>query len=684
MLYLLRLKTILQYNWIYVLLLLIAIFFSYCFLNRGYSSLYHENEVLFTGTVLSTKLDGDKFTFLLKGKEKLICTYYLDKEEKVRYYDSFALGQKVQVTGKLSRPLHNTIPNTFDYHDYLKYQGIHYLVSVEKIEIMDTKISIFYMIKNALINYLKQFKSVSYLQMFILGNKNFLEEETYEQYQNLGISHIFAISGMHISLLIALLFKLLKKLREGMRYFIVIIFLLFYVFLTNYTASVLRSVTFFIFLYLNKKWSWNLKTISCYLLTISFLLFIKPAFLYDIGFRYSSLVSFSLVCYSSLLKGNYVVVLLKVSLLAFLFSLPITVTQNFEINVLSIFYNLLFVPLISFIVYPLNLLVFIVRPLDPLLYLLLQFIEKLAKCLPICSLIIPKFSWISIIFYYTNLFFFLKSYQKKYILFLIMFISVLKVIPMLNCSYLITFLDVGQGDCAIINYKGETVMIDTGGKVSFKEESWKKKKQYAMGKSILTYLKSKGITHLDYLILTHGDQDHLGEAEYLLKHFQVKNVILNKGEWNAAEKRIAKKAKIVTSYRGKIPLTFLDTGILYDNENDNSLLIHLRSDAYQFLFMGDASCKVEEDLIQKVNLKIDVLKLGHHGSKTSTGEVLLKSIEPKLAIISSGRNNRFKHPHQETLDILKKASVPYLNTQEMGSIEFIIKGTHLKKRFCIP
>ncbi len=504
MLYLLRLKTLLQYNIIYVVLFLIAITFAYSYLNQKNTSFYKESDTVFEGIVFSTKLEGDKFTFLLKGKEKLICTYYLKNESEVPTYGSFALGQKVRIGGSLTKPLHNTIPNTFDYHDYLKYQEIHYLVNVSKITIVEKKTSFFYSLKNTLIDYLREFKSAPYLQMFIMGNKNGLEEGVYEQYQHLGVSHIFAISGMHISLLTAILFKLLKKLKEGVRYFIVIVFLLFYLFLTNYTASVLRSVTFFIFLYLNKRLSWNLKTVQCFFLTVTFLLFIRPSLLYDIGFRYSSLVSFSLVCYSSLLKGNYILVLLKVSLLAFLFSLPITVNQNYEINLLSIFYNLLFVPLISFIIYPLNLLVFIIKPLDGLLFVLLQGIEKFAALLPVMNLIIPKLSWWVITIYYVCLYFFLKSYQKKYLFALLLLISFVKIMPIFSYTYTITFLDVGQGDSAIIKYRGETILIDTGGKVSYKVDPWKKKKQYSLSKNTIVYLKSIGVTHLDYLILSHG------------------------------------------------------------------------------------------------------------------------------------------------------------------------------------
>lgn len=213
-------------------------------------------------------------------------------------------------------------------------------------------------------------------------------------------------------------------------------------------------------------------------------------------------------------------------------------------------------------------------------------------------------------------------------------------------------------------------MIDTGGKVSFKTDAWKEKKKTYLTDNTIKFLKSIGSSKIDYLILTHGDYDHLGEAEHVVDNFKVLNIILNKGEYNNYEKKLLNKGiNITNKYQGKLNLQLLDTDILYDNENDNSIISFLNINNYKLMFMGDASIKVETDLLKKYNLSTNLIKVGHHGSKTSSDYNFIKSINPSIAIISSGRNNRYNHPNQETLDTLNKLKINYYNTQKSGTIK---------------
>lgn len=189
----------------------------------------------------------------------------------------------------------------------------------------------------------------------------------------------------------------------------------------------------------------------------------------------------------------------------------------------------------------------------------------------------------------------------------------------------------------------------------------------------------------------HGDYDHMGEAINLVDNFKVENVIFNCGEFNELEQDLIKvldKKKI--PYYSCIKeldidnnkLYFLNTKI-YDNENDNSNVIYFNYNNYKFLFMGDAGVEVEEDLIEKYNLQdIDVLKVGHHGSKTSSSKEFINEINPKYSIISVGKNNRYVHPNKEVLENLEESKI--YRTDQYGSIMFKIKNNKLKIETCAP
>lgn len=200
-----------------------------------------------------------------------------------------------------------------------------------------------------------------------------------------------------------------------------------------------------------------------------------------------------------------------------------------------------------------------------------------------------------------------------------------------------------------------------------------------------------GISSLSSMILTHGDSDHMMEASNFVNDFKVRKVIFNCGDYNDLENSLIdllRKKKI--SYDNCVKqvsfnesnLYFLNNKV-YDNENDNSIVIYTSISNYKFLFMGDASIKVEEDLIKKYNLNdVDVLKVGHHGSKTSSSEKFISTINPSYGIISVGKNNRYGHPNNNVLENLKSSKI--YRTDFDGSIIFKIYKDNLKIETCSP
>ncbi len=195
---------------------------------------------------------------------------------------------------------------------------------------------------------------------------------------------------------------------------------------------------------------------------------------------------------------------------------------------------------------------------------------------------------------------------------------------------------------------------------------------------------------------SHGDYDHMGEAINLVENFKVENfkvekVIFNCGEFNDLEKELIKvldKKKI--KYYSCIKELNIDNNKLYflqtkeyNNEYDNSNVIYTKLNGYKFLFMGDAGVDKEKDILGKyIITDIDVLKVGHHGSKTSSGKEFINEINPKYSIISVGKNNRYGHPNKEVLKTLNNSKI--YRTDQDGSIMFSIKNNKLKIKTCSP
>ena len=253
-------------------------------------------------------------------------------------------------------------------------------------------------------------------------------------------------------------------------------------------------------------------------------------------------------------------------------------------------------------------------------------------------------------------------------------------------------IDVGQGDSIVLisPQSRKATLIDTGGKKSVSYNEFPPN-EYHVSNNIITFLKSINISKINTLITTHGDYDHMGESLNIVNNFKVGDVILNCGSLNELEqelitlldKKHIKYSKCINQLDiSPIKLYFLNSG-KYDNENDNSNVIYLKYNEIKFLFMGDASIVVEQDLLSKYNLKdIDFLKIGHHGSKTSSSKEFITKINPKYSIISVGKNNSYGHPNKEVLSTLEYSKI--YRTDIDGSIVVKIKNNKFNIETCSP
>lgn len=243
------------------------------------------------------------------------------------------------------------------------------------------------------------------------------------------------------------------------------------------------------------------------------------------------------------------------------------------------------------------------------------------------------------------------------------------------------FIDVGQGDSSlIITPKGNTILIDAGDE--------------AHAKKVVSYIREQGIEKLDLVIATHPDADHIGGMDKVIKNFDIDvfampDVSAKTNQYKQIQRELkTKKMKATRLYQGDevqidddIDFEILSPvkGKKYDDTNEYSIVAKIVYKDTSFILMGDATMENEVDIINNVpDIDIDVLKLGHHGSSTSSSDYFITKTSPNIAIISCGKNNKYGHPHQEVMRVLKKHGVTPYRTDEMGDIVITSDGKEIK------
>ena len=240
------------------------------------------------------------------------------------------------------------------------------------------------------------------------------------------------------------------------------------------------------------------------------------------------------------------------------------------------------------------------------------------------------------------------------------------------------FVDVGQGDATLVINGEKTMLIDTG--------------DTDTEDRLIAYMKEKGITRLDYLIITHPHADHMGEAKDVLKNFPTQKIIMPKLPSDKTPTNFVyqKFLKEVNRQNLKITAAKDDSFSLgdcniqtftpkknYENLNNYSTIVKITDGKNKFLITGDCEKEEENDLLsQKFNLEADVLKAGHHGSYTSSSKKFLDKVSPGISVISCGEDNKYGHPHKETVNRLKKISQVYI-TKDDGSVIITSDGIKL-------
>ena len=669
-----KLRYILQSKYLIKILVFIFLIINIIYTNYyPFKSKYNFKENTFTGIITKYEAEENKIKIQIKGKEKLIINYHSTEPLNLSY------GDKILVKGTLSKPNKNTNFNTFNYQRYLYNKKIYYIVTATSIDKIANNKNYLYTIKNILYQRVSNLKSNKYIKTLLFCN-NTLDKEIKDSYRINGISHLFSVSGMHINIFINIIYLYLNKVtyNKKIKYLITDLFIIIYLILFP-SSSLLRTALTTIIFSINYILKLKIKKIDILLLTLLISMIINPFIIYDLGYIYSYIITFFLVLNTNTIKKkNHLQKTIYITILAFITSIPITIYTSYEINIISIILNIFLVPIISIILLPLTILTLIIPILDNILYPLTTIIETFSLSISkinITKIIIPKPYLLIIIIYYLILLLSHKYIKLKYLIPLI--ILIMYISPSLDNNLKVVMFSVGEADTHLIRfpYNKTNILIDTG------------ENQTKITSEIIPSLKSIGVKKIDYLIITHGDKDHLGGASSLINNFKVKKVILNCGTYNELEETLIKelKQKQIKYYNcikelniNNQKIYFLNTKE-YDNENNNSSVIYFTYNHIKFLFMGDAEKEKELDIIDKYNIKdVTFLKVGHHGSDTSSNKDFITIINPKYSLISVGKNNRYNHPKETVLNTLKKSQI--YRTDIHGSVEITInkKGYQIK------
>ncbi|MDR9415691.1 MAG: DNA internalization-related competence protein ComEC/Rec2 [Gracilimonas sp.] len=637
------------------------------------------------------------------------------------------LGDHISLSGTLIPISEKRNPKAFDYKSYLQSQGITAQVKAETLNGYTPNSRITEWIwwrEQALTLVEKNFneETAPIAKALLIGFKQDLDSDSKQAFARSGLSHIMAVSGLHVGFIVAPFWLIIpyfwtKKYGKILGLLSLVILLYCYAGITGFPSSVLRASVMAAFLTIGKLYNQLNNSVNFMAAAAIVLLIFNPNSLFDIGFQ----LSFSAVFIILLILPTIQTVLpywlrtrwygkpLMVVIISVVvqFGLyPLQVYYFGEISLVSPLANALFVPLLGIVV-PLSLTCLIITIIFPLLgyylnYPSLLFLEQMHSF--VTNAATWEWAWASASLGSNLIFLFwiflvagiaswyIPALRWKMLMgalaTLILIISIHTYDNFQSAKLRVTFFDVGQGDAALLKTpSGHHILVDVG--------VWSP--GFNSGKStIIPHLNANGVEKLDAVILSHPHADHIGGIIDLMEAIPI-NVIYNSGyEYDS---KLYKKY-IETAQRKDIPVKTLKAGdslaidpallmlvygpegqIFTSDPNEHSVVVEVIYGATEFLFTGDAGIHQEERILSTYGnfLDTDVLKVGHHGSRTSSGSAFLNQATPLFSIISLGKTNRFRHPHREAVNRLGQTDSELLFTSKEKAVIFASDGEQIER-----
>ncbi len=619
-----------KYKILIILMLLV-------FLNLTYKSIgINEGEYETQSIVKRAEFNSNKMIIYTEGKKLLILGNKIKDEGIYRLqYETIKFDNKTKESG-------------FNEHNYYMSKGYYSKAKIKSFEYVSHYKSLRYKLLDYIFNRIdgyKEEKGIVFSMLF--GAKKAMDREEINIFKGIGILHLFVVSGLHIMVISSSINKLLKliKVSKKIRDFVSVSFVLLLVYLTGFHISALRS---FIIILISKYEFYTLNkydNIEKLSLAVLILLIINP---------YNAL-SFSFIlgvlCYLAITERGIIYMYLIIA--------PILISMGFKYSVLYIITATVFTQIVSMLLpfllmsVILTPIIYLLRPIMKSLHIIVNYVYGAALIklevfpLNIYSMIV--FYSIVVLYYLSKesneLYLFYKNNKFKIVLLASVLIIASQAIYFNYISVGVHFIDVGQGDSAlIITSKGKSILIDTGDKTD-----------------ILSYLKNRGINKLDYVFISHFDKDHskmLDKLDY--NKLYVSHSVKSKKGFLVREGDIIQ----IDEYTFKI----VHPREISESDNKNSMCIYVYNKDSSFLFTGDIS----SEELEKFKWSADLLKFPHHGSKYSLNEEKLKLMGFDTCVISYGRNS-YGHPSKSVIDFLSKIGVSTYETMKYGSIHFKIR-----------
>lgn len=763
-----------------------------------------EANVQATGMIVSeVELDGDRAKFVLQSAQLVVNgeEYVLDRAEKFIVHVTLAAeeelfeakqwhrGLEIKLAGELFVPEEASNAGAFNYRMYLKQQGIHWLWKSKgssNVEMIKLARHISYMYHGidemrkklaAPLDDLFSSEESGYLKGLILGIRAELDPEQFRSFSTLGLTHILAISGLHVAVFMYMVTALLKLLRRSKEQIIysLLIAIPFYVALTGASPSVLRAGMMAMIGLIAARAGKLKDGLHIIAIVAALLVLWDPYMLHNVSFQLSFIVTLGLIIgvpaiqslFSTSTRWKWALDLLSITIVAQIISFPVTIYYFNQFHILSLLANFFLVPFISTVVMPLasiglllgHLSLTLAKPISSIVHwcnelsfdivALLGNVHQLHTIWATPSLIwiILWYSlWLAIFRYWKakhavaqaedrdmaddtepiNVIDEYKPIDYKqsdhwikrnvqplvYTLAVVLLVVYAYIPQLFNRTGTISFLDVGQGDASLIRTPtGKIILVDGGGTLKFGEqEDWKQRRDpFEVGKKVLLpLLMKRGVHHIDLLIISHLDSDHIGGLYEVVKQIPVKEIWWN-GSFDTTEdaeklfslimkKRIPLRTPLigesiaVDSYTQIVVLwPLLETPSHIEElkrQNDQSLVFLLTVYNSTFLYTGDIGKEAEERLVNMHAAKvkegqleplptISVLKAAHHGSRYSTDYSWLSYTQPSNTVISAGRNNRYGHPHPDVLERLSLYNSLVWRIDQQGEVMFKVKKDQL-------
>ena len=694
---------------------------------------------------MKVKADSDEISaFILKIKESDLfagCNLYNDVDIDLSELSRILYGRKISCTGSFEAFDGELNPGQFDAASYYKNEGYTGILNAENIRIVKEEESFspdiyLHRLNLAISDKYKKIlgdKNAGSLSAMVLGDKRGLDEEIKELYQENSISHLLSISGLHISLLGGAVFLFLRRLKVSFRFPLIAssIILIIYGAFTGFSVSTSRAVIMMSVLFISFVIGKSYDLPSGLALAALILIVINHRAIYQSGFLLSFfavigifyimpelLYIFKVDIYhkKGIIKGLHLFLASIISSISILLAtLPIVLNNFYEVSLTGIILNIIVIPLMSLVVITGLLGGFVALVSELLgsfilgithyilnLYTLLCRLGDRLTCL---RLIIGKPDKWQIVLYYLILVivFYLLALKRREnkleslknnlsedyntskriaITGLMTFTSFL-IIAYKPREFSINMLDIGQGDCFVVNDGNNDIYISDCGSTTVQN----------VGKTrLLPFLKSKGWGKVDTIFISHMDKDHVNGVNDLLKcaEITIGRIIISASyksdKLNCAEleelKELAKMRDIKLFYMKKgdeIVGKDISFRCIYptgeediEDQNEASIVMRMDYKGLSMLFTGDIAGSTEEKIIDSSDediLDCDILKVCHHGSKNSSTDDFLKKVNPKLYLISCGLMNRYGHPHRDALSRMTEEGGRILRTDHMGGTQ---------------